>query len=142
VTVKNEKFLISTNGFGDIIDITQKVRDAVKNSVQNDNIKNAVVHIFCPSSTASITTMEYEPGLIKDIPDILNEIAPKDRNYNHDKTWHDGNGDAHIKASIIGSSVTVPFVNSELELGDWQQIVLMDFDNKKRTRSVIVQTLF
>ena len=144
--VKNEKFLIQTNGFTDIIDITLNVNDAVKQSVKNakddnSNIKNAVIHIFSPGSTVSITTIEYEPGLIKDIPEILDDLIPVKKAYHHDKTWHDGNGYAHIRAAMIGNGITVPYVNGEMELGTWQQIVLIDFDNKPRTRSVIVQVV-
>lgn len=138
MSIKNEKFLINTKGFNDIVDITEKVSDIVKNS----GIKNAVIHVFSPGSTVGITTLEYEPGLVKDIPEALSVFAPVEKDYNHDKTWHDGNGYAHIRASVIGNSVTVPLANGELELGQWQQIVLMDFDNKKRTRSIIVQILY
>ncbi len=140
--VKNEKFLIQTKGFNDIIDITMKVYDVIKNSKQIADIKNGVVHIFVQGSTASVTTLEYEPGLIKDIPEILDELIPMDREYHHNKTWHDGNGYAHIRASFIGNSITVPYVNGEMELGTWQQIVLIDFDNKPRTRNIIVQMIY
>lgn len=148
--VKNEKFLIETKGLCDIIDITLKVGDVVKQSAKSLDdgkntpvgVKNAVIHIFSPGSTVSITTIEYEPGLIKDIPEILDELIPANRAYNHDKTWHDGNGHAHLRASIIGNGISVPFINGELELGTWQQIVLIDFDNKPRTRSVIVQIVY
>ena len=133
--VRNEKFLLETNGFCDIIDITLKVDDVIKQSAQRlkdkntesgtksgeENIKNAVIHIFSPGSTVSI---------------------PMKKAYHHDKTWHDGNGYAHLRASIIGNGITVPYVNGELELGTWQQIVLIDFDNKPRTRSVIVQVVY
>lgn len=146
MSVRNEKFLIETNGFCDIIDITMKVNDAIKQSVErltnNDGIKNAVIHIFSPGSTVSITTIEYEPGLLKDIPEILEDLIPTGKAYHHDKTWHDGNGYAHLRASIIGNGITVPYVNGEMELGTWQQIVLIDFDNKPRTRSVIVQIIY
>lgn len=135
--VRNEKFLISTNGFTDIIDITRKVADFVKRGSE----KNAIVHIYSPGSTVSVTTLEYEPGLVKDLPDALEKIAPVNKIYEHDKQWHDGNGYAHIRASMIGNSVTVPLAAGELELGRWQQIVLIDFDNKARTRSVIVQIM-
>lgn len=142
MAVKNEKFLIQTKGFSDIIDITTKVNDVIKKSATRADdtiIKNGIVHIFSPGSTVSITTIEYEPGLLKDIPEILNELIPSNRDYNHDKTWHDGNGYAHLRASFIGNGITIPYVNGEMELGTWQQIVLIDFDNKPRTRSVIVQ---
>ena len=145
--VKNEKFLIQTNGFTDIIDITLNVNDAVKQSVKNakdagGDIKNAVIHIFSPGSTVSITTIEYEPGLIKDIPEILDDLIPAKKAYHHDKTLHDGNGYAHIRAAMLGNGITVPYVNGEMELGTWQQIVLIDFDNKPRTRSIIVQVMY
>ena len=145
--VKNEKFLIQTNGFTDIIDITLNVNDAVKQSVKNakdagGDIKNAVIHIFSPGSTVSITTIEYEPGLIKDITEILDDLIPAKKAYHHDKTWHDGNGYAHIRAAMLGNGITVPYVNGEMELGTWQQIVLIDFDNKPRTRSIIVQVMY
>lgn len=144
--VRNEKFLIQTKGSCDIIDITLKVNDAInqalKSSMNNDGIKNAVIHVFSSGSTVSITTMEYEPGLIKDIPEILNELIPTDKNYHHDKTWHEENGYAHLRASIIGNGITIPYVNGEMELGTFQQIVLIDFDNKPRTRSIIVQIIY
>jgi len=146
MSVKNEKFLIQTNGLCDIIDITLKIGDVVKQSAKSLNggsdVKNAVIHIFSPGSTVSITTIEYEPGLVKDIPEILDELIPIKRAYHHDKTWHDGNGYAHIRASIIGNGITVPFINGELVLGTFQQIVLIDFDNKPRTRSIIIQIVY
>ena len=135
--VRNEKFLLSTKGFNDIIDITSKVADFVRLGGE----KNAIVHIYTPGSTVSITTLEYEPGLVKDLPEASEKIAPINKTYEHDKQWHDGNGHAHIRASMIGNSVTVPLAAGQLELGSWQQIVLIDFDNKPRTRSVIVQIL-
>ena len=135
--VRNEKFFFIIRGFNDIIDITSKVRDIVSFGKE----KNAIVHIYTPGSTVSITTLEYEPGLVKDLPDALEKIAPINKEYEHDKKWHDGNGYAHIRASMIGNSITVPLAAGELELGSWQQIVLIDFDNKSRTRSVIVQIM-
>ena len=135
--VRNEKFLLTTRGFNDIIDITSKVRDIVSFGKE----KNAIVHIYTPGSTVSITTLEYEPGLVKDLPDALEKIAPINKEYEHDKKWHDVNGYAHIRASMIGNSITVPLAAGELGLGSWQQIVLIVFDNKSRTRSVIVQIM-
>lgn len=135
--VRNEKFLLSTRGFTDIIDITSKVSDIVRLGGE----KNAIVHIYSPGSTVSVTTLEYEPGLVKDFPEALENIAPINKVYEHDKQWHDGNGYAHIRAAMIGNSITIPLAAGQLELGNWQQIVLVDFDNKPRTRSVIVQIL-
>lgn len=135
--VRNEKFLLSTRGFTDIVDITSKVSDIVRLGGE----KNAIVHIYSPGSTVSVTTLEYEPGLVKDFPEALENIAPINKVYEHDKQWHDGNGHAHIRAAMIGNSITIPLAAGQLELGNWQQIVLVDFDNKPRTRSVIVQIL-
>lgn len=137
MSVLNDKFLINTKGFTDIIDITQKV----KSVVYNHNIKDGVVVVALAGSTAGITTIEYEPGLLKDLPDLFNEIAPMDKTYHHDDTWHDGNGYAHLRASLIGSSITVPLIDGALLLGTWQQIVLVDFDNKPRARNIYVQIL-
>lgn len=137
MTVYTEHFLINTRGFTDIIDITQKVKSAV----YNHNIKNGNVVVALAGSTASITTIEYEPGLIQDLPDILNDIVPMHREYHHDDTWHDGNGYAHIRAAILGSSISVPLIDGALLLGTWQQIVLVDFDNKPRQRNIYVQVI-
>ena len=149
MTVYTEHFTINSRGilkasqkrtkraFTDIIDITQKVKSAV----YQHNLKNGNVVVALPGSTASITTIEYEPGLIKDFPDILDKIVPMERNYHHDDTWHDGNGYAHVRAALIGSSVTVPLIDGALLLGTWQQIVLIDFDNKPRSRNIYVQII-
>ena len=137
MTVYTEHFTINSRGFTDIIDITQKVKSAV----YQHNLKNGNVVVALPGSTASITTIEYEPGLIKGFPDILDKIVPMERNYHHDDTWHDGNGYAHVRAALIGSSVTVPLIDGALLLGTWQQIVLIDFDNKPRSRNIYVQII-
>ena len=137
MTVYTEHFTINSRGFTDIIDITQKVKSAV----YQHNLKNGNVVVALPGSTASITTIEYEQGLIKDFPDILDKIVPMERNYHHDDTWHDGNGYAHVRAALIGSSVTVPLIDGALLLGTWQQIVLIDFDNKPRSRNIYVQII-
>ncbi len=137
MTVYTEHFTINTKGFTDIIDITQKVKSAV----YQHNLKNGSILVALPGSTASITTIEYEPGLVKDLPDVLNEIVPMDKIYHHDDTWHDGNGYAHIRASILGSSVNIPSIDVALLLGTWQQIVLVDFDNKPRSRNIYVQII-
>jgi secondary thiamine-phosphate synthase enzyme len=131
----SERFSINTKGFTDIINITGKVQEIVGKHKH----EHAQVLVYVPGSTASITTIEYEPGLIKDLPEAFEKFAPMKKSYYHDQTWHDGNGYAHVRASIVGSSETFPVINSELLLGTWQQIVLIDFDNKPRTRSIIVQ---
>ncbi len=138
MTVINEKFTVNTQGFTDIIDITQKVMQAV----YNHSLQSAVVHVYVAGSTVSVTNIEFEPGLLVDLPEALEKIAPMAANYHHDDTWHDGNGYAHIRASIVGNSVMVPLIDGALQLGQWQQIVLIDFDNKARTRTVYVQIVF
>jgi len=138
MTVLNEKFTINTKGFTDIIDITRKVQ----NSVYRHSLQNAVVHVYVAGSTVSITNIEFEPGLLVDLPEALEKIAPMDAIYKHDETWHDGNGYAHVRASIVGNSTMVPLIDGALQLGQWQQIVLVDFDNKARTRTVYVQIVY
>ncbi len=138
MTVINEKINLHSKGFTDIINIT----DDVIAIVNKHKVENAQVLVYVPGSTASITTVEYEPGLLKDLPEAFEKFAPMDHTYHHDETWHDGNGYAHVRASMIGNSESFPVINKELYLGTWQQIVLIDFDNKPRTRSVIVQIVY
>ena len=138
MTVINEKFSVNTKGFTDIIDVTEKV----KHVVYKHNLQNAVVHVYVAGSTVSITNIEYEPGLLVDLPEALEKIAPLDGVYHHDETWHDGNGYSHVRASIVGNNTMVPLIDGALQLGQWQQIVLIDFDNKSRTRTVYVQIVF
>lgn len=135
MSIITEKFSIKTQGFTDIIDITARVKEAV----YRNNIKNAQALVYVPGSTASITTVEYEPGLLKDLPEAFEKFAPMNKPYHHDETWHDGNGYAHVRASVVGNSECFPVLDGELVLGTWQQIILIDFDNKPRSRSVYVQ---
>jgi len=97
--------------------------------------------VFVPGSTGGITTIEYEPGLKRDLPEALDKIAPMNKTYHHDATWGDGNGFAHVRAAFIGPSLTVPFSDGRLHLGTWQQIVLLDFDNRSRHRRIVVQIM-
>lgn len=138
MTLINEQFTVHTKGNTDIIDIT----DNIKHAVYNHSLQNAVVYVYAAGSTVSITNIEYEPGLLKDLPEILDRIAPVDKEYHHDETWHDGNGYAHIRASIVGNSTMIPLLEGILHLGQWQQVVLIDFDNKARKRTVHVQILY
>ena len=138
MSVITDNFSVNTQGFTDIIDITQKVQ----NAVYRHSLQNAVVHIYVAGSTVSVTNIEFEPGLLVDLPEALEKIAPLNGDYHHDNTWHDGNGYAHIRASIIGNNTMVPLIDGALQLGQWQQIVLVDFDNKARTRTVYVQILY
>ncbi len=138
MSVVNEKFTISTRGFDDMIDITSKVQGIVAQT----GVEDATVNISVIGSTASVITLEYEPGLVVDLPQVLNSIVPVNRVYEHDNAWHDGNGYSHLRAALLGNSVTVPLVSGRLELGDWQQIVLIDFDNKSRIRQIIVSIVY
>jgi len=133
--VITEKITVSTKGNTDILDITRKVSDLVA----KHKLKDGNVTVFVAGSTAGITTVEYEPGLIKDLPEAFERVAPTGRRYHHDATWGDDNGYAHVRASLLGPSLTVPFHNGDLLLGTWQQIVLIDFDNRPRERSLVVQ---
>ena len=128
-------FSISTKGHTDIIDITDKVRTLLNKS----GLREGSALIFVPGSTAGITTIEYEPGLLKDYPQFFESIIPSDKKYSHDDTWHDGNGYAHIRSALQGNSFTVPFSEGKMLLGTWQQIILIDFDNRSRRRNVVVQ---
>jgi len=128
---------VSTKGNGDIIDITQDVTALINSNTFIEG--NAL--IFTGGSTAGITTLEYEPGLLKDYPKFFDRIAPVNLNYEHDNTWHDGNGHSHVRAAIQGASLTVPFLNGRLLLGTWQQIIFVDFDNRSRKREITVQLI-
>jgi secondary thiamine-phosphate synthase enzyme len=131
------ELIIETEGNCDIKNITDEVRKQIKES----RMKEGNCNVFSIGSTASITTLEYEPGLIKDIPKILEKLIPAYSKYNHNDTWGDNNGHSHIRSAIIGTSINIPFIKSELTLGTWQQIVLIDFDTKKRTRRISVQLI-
>ena len=139
--VNTRSISVRSHGENDIIDITDQVADAIKNSDINDGI----VTIFVSGSTAAVTTIEYEPGLKKDFPAMLNRIAPssssKSIEYEHDNTWHDGNGHSHVRASLIGPSLTIPFQNKRMMLGTWQQIVLSEMDIRPRERNIILQMI-
>jgi secondary thiamine-phosphate synthase enzyme len=130
-----KKINLSTKGFTDIIDITP----ALRSYIQESNLNDGHVIVFVPGSTGGLTTIEYEPGLLKDIPEMLEKITPMQANYHHDNTWHDGNGYAHLRSALIGPSITVPFVGGNMQLGTWQQVVFIDFDNRSRSRSLHVQ---
>jgi secondary thiamine-phosphate synthase enzyme len=130
-----KKIALATRGFNDIIDITPSLRSII----QESRLKDGLIAVFVPGSTAGLTTIEYEPGLIEDIPEMLEKIAPMQARYHHDQTWHDGNGYAHLRAALIGPSLTIPFEQGQMQLGTWQQVVLIDFDNNPRQRKLHVQ---
>lgn len=128
---------ISTKGFTDIINVTHQVVE----SVQKTNFNSGTVTVFISGSTAGITTIEYEPGLLKDLPEAFEKIAAENKRYHHDDTWHDGNGFSHVRAALLGCFLTVPFKDKKLLLGTWQQIVVIDFDNRPRRREVVLQIM-
>jgi len=133
--VISKRILIRTFGEDDIVDLTPRVREELSKT----KISNGIVNIFVSGSTGALTTIEYEPGLVKDLPKALERVAPKHEYYAHEETWHDGNGHSHVRASIIGPSLTVPFIDSMLILGTWQQIVFVECDIRPRERSIILQ---
>ena len=137
MAVYSSVFQIKTDGFSDIKEITPKVENAISKS----NISNGIATVFVPGSTAGITTIEFEPGVVEDLKKAIERIAPQNIHYNHDARWGDGNGFAHVRASLLGPSLSVPIVDGDLQLGTWQQIVLIDFDNRSRTREIFVQVI-
>ncbi|GIW46826.1 MAG: hypothetical protein KatS3mg078_0703 [Deltaproteobacteria bacterium] len=137
MAVKTLRFTLETKGETDIIDITRNVEKAIKDS----GISSGIATVFVPGSTAGITTIEYESGAIKDFQRAVERLIPKGIPYEHDARWGDGNGYSHIRASFLGPSLTVPFSSSRLLTGTWQQIVLVDFDNRPRRREVIIQVV-
>jgi secondary thiamine-phosphate synthase enzyme len=137
MTVITKNTQVKSKSENDIIEIT----DEVKKTVKESKIQNGAVVVFVVGSTAAITTIEYEPGLQKDFPEMLSRLAPKDIEYAHDNTWHDGNGHSHVRASLIGPGITIPFVEGRLTLGTWQQIVLIEMDTRPRERKIIIQVM-
>jgi secondary thiamine-phosphate synthase enzyme len=133
----NTNIKIRSKGFSDCIDITAQVEKVVKES----GVVDGLITIMIPGSTASITTIEYESGAINDLKAALDRIAPEILEYAHNKRWGDGNGFSHVRAAIMKPSLCVPVINAKLTLGTWQQIILIDFDNKPRTRSIILMII-
>ncbi|MBO3803120.1 MAG: YjbQ family protein [Candidatus Brockarchaeota archaeon] len=128
---------LDTRKEGEIVDITGEVADAVRST----KLSNGTVTVFVQGSTGAVTTMEYEPGLIQDLRAALERVAPRDASYEHERRWHDGNGHSHVRASIVGPSVTIPFVDGKLVLGTWQQVVFVELDVRGRSRKLIVQAV-
>ena len=119
----------------EIIDITENIQKNINDS----NLRDGYIIVFVPGSTGAITTIEYEPGLVADLKEVWQRLVPKGAPYDHDSRWGDGNGFSHVRAALLGASLVVPFMNKELLLGTWQQIVVLDFDNRPRSRQVVVQ---
>ncbi|MEI8003512.1 MAG: secondary thiamine-phosphate synthase enzyme YjbQ [Methanothrix sp.] len=122
---------------GEVLDIT----DEVQGALQSTSVQAGVVTVFIQGSTGAITTIEFEDGLVADLAEALQRLAPREIDYAHNERWHDGNGHSHIRAALLGPSLTVPFVEGRLTLGTWQQIVFLELDNRPRQRKVIVQIL-
>ncbi len=135
MSVETRALRLQTRGDADIHDITAEVTQAVAQS----GLKDGVVTIFCPSSTSALTTIEFESGCLSDLRRLLDEIIDPARSYAHNARWHDGNGHAHVRAALLGPSLSVPFVDGRLTLGTWQQIIFLDFDNRPRQRELVMQ---
>lgn len=135
--VKSDSMSFSTGGFNDMKDLTGDVSQ----KLSDHGLKNGIVTLFVPGSTGGLTTIEYESGLVKDFSEIMEKVIPSNVSYHHDARWGDGNGFSHVRASLVGPSLTVPFSNGTLNLGTWQQIVFVDFDNRSRSRTILLQFL-
>lgn len=135
--VFNQTLTIETKGFSHIIDITNQLESAVEES----GIENGIALVFVPGSTGGVTTIEYEPGLLKDFPELMEKLIPSNRSYHHDQTWHDGNGFSHLRSSLIGTSLVLPIYKGSVIHGTWQQVVIVDFDNRPRRRNVVIHLL-
>lgn len=137
MAIKTGSIQFNTRGNADTIDITEQVSDIVRQS----GLKNGTVTVFCPSSTSALTTIEYESGAINDLRRLFDEIVDPNRHYDHNARWGDGNGHAHVRAALLGPSITVPFVEGRMTLGTWQQIIYIDFDNRPRRRELVAQVI-
>jgi secondary thiamine-phosphate synthase enzyme len=135
IAIVTDSIRLETRGEADIADLTPQIQRLL----DEHGFREGQALVFIPGSTAGLTTIEYEPGLLEDFPDAFERIAPRAARYAHHEQWHDGNGHSHVRASLLGPSLTVPFKDGRLLLGTWQQIVLVDFDNRSRDRRVVVQ---
>ncbi|MFZ6031264.1 MAG: secondary thiamine-phosphate synthase enzyme YjbQ [Chloroflexota bacterium] len=137
MSVSTISLQLNTKGNADIIDITAAVHEMLAKVTQ----KNGILTIFCPSSTSALTTIEYEPGCVADLRHLFETLVPQGRAYQHEQAWHDGNGHSHMRAALLGPSLTVPFVDGRMTLGTWQQIIYVDFDVRARRRELVVQVM-
>jgi len=135
--IVTDHIAVSTRGNTDMIDITEPAASLLKKT----GLQQGSALFFVSGSTAGLTTIEFEPGLLKDLPEAFEKLAPVGKRYYHDATWGDGNGSAHVRAALLGASLTVPFKDGRLLLGTWQQIVLIDFDNRPRHREIVMQLI-
>ncbi len=135
--VKTFSISLNTRGNADIHNIT----DQIERQVAQSGFKEGIVTVFCPSATSALTTIEYESGAVSDLRRLFEEIIPENREYAHNARWQDGNGHSHVRAALLGPSLTIPFVDSELTLGTWQQVIYVDFDVRPRQRRLVVQII-
>ncbi len=135
--VVNQRIQLKTQGNGHVLDITSEV----SRQVRTCGLQDGTVTLFTPSSTSALTTIEYESGAVYDLQQLFDRIAPPDLDYRHNLRWGDGNGHSHIRHALLGPSLTIPFIGGQMTLGTWQQIIFVDFDNRARSRSVVVQIL-
>ena len=135
--VITEELALETAGHTDILDVTPLVQDKIRVS----GLQAGIVTVFCPGATGGLTTVEWEDGVLADIRQVLDEIVPPDRDYRHHRRWGDDNGSAHVRAALMGPSLTVPFAGGRLTLGTWQHIVFLDFDTRPRSRRLVVQIM-
>jgi secondary thiamine-phosphate synthase enzyme len=137
MTVQTSTLSLNTHGNADFHDITNELARVVSES----GLRSGTVTVFCPSSTSAITTIEYEAGALSDLRRLFDEVVPQGREYAHNARWGDGNGHSHVRAALLGSSLTIPFVDGRLSLGTWQQVIHVDFDNRPRQRNLVLQLL-
>ena len=135
--IETRTVVFTTEAEMDVVDVTKDIADLLADCP----VTNGILTVFCPGSTGGITTMEYEPGLVRDMQELFEKFAPRDHYYHHEERWHDNNGHSHVRASLIGPSVTIPFHDKHMMLGTWQQIVFFDFDVRARERELIVQIM-
>jgi len=126
---------LSTSGHTDIVDITTRVQQ----NLEKTKLREGTCTVFAIGSTGGLTTVEYEPGLVKDLKAFFEKIAPETGQYFHEETWHDGNGYAHVRSSLLKTSLSIPFIEGRLMLGTWQQVIFLDFDNRERQRTIVQQ---
>jgi secondary thiamine-phosphate synthase enzyme len=137
VTIRTKKITEKTAGFCDIVDLTAKISEHIEQA----KIRQGLVSVFVSGSTAGITTIENESGLVQDLKELVEKLIPSNRRYHHDDRWGDDNGFSHLRASLFGPSVSIPIEDGRPLLGTWQQVILLDFDNRPRTREIIVQLI-
>lgn len=135
--IYTERITENTSGFCDIIDLTAKIRDSLKRS----RLQNGLIALFVTGSTAALTTIEHEPGLVQDLKEFVEKLIPSNRKYHHDDRWGDDNGFSHLRAALFGPSLSIPVEKGQLLLGTWQQVILIDFDNRTRSREIVLQLI-